>query len=445
MALRAARVIGKGAGWLGIISVIVALASALTWNFSTADLTDRASQLDQVDLTLGSAAVTRAATTQAVLVAVNNSNGAATDEALTAALTEAAVNVEALDQLANQLTAAGEVEILGSSATSVIELIRSGAIEEARAAAESTFQEAYSAAVAALTARRSGLVGDLESAATFAGRLGPALRVGVVLAIPLLVMLIMSSSNRRRRRSERTDFLAAVDDAAAGAVESDQMLLEASHRFRTPLTSIYGLAEVLVQSKNVSRLERELISLVHSESADLYRIADDVLVATQQRTGSLEATAEILALAEIVEESVKPIRATGVEIKVDCPEVWVLSDPAKVRQIIRNIVANAAKHGAEPIFVEVSEVDGRVECDIVDHGDGLPQTFDPASGVFPEEGLGLRIAFLLSDLIDARLHYRRVDDQSRFTLSFTEDGPATDSRPQFAIPQPMEPAKDEAE
>lgn len=446
LASGAVRAIGKGALWLAIAVLSVALGGALSWYFSTADLTRQASELDKVDLTLGSVAVTRATAAQAVLVAVNHSTGVAGEESLAAALAEVVANVDALGEVAVGLPVGGEVGALQDAATAVVELIRAGSVEAARTTAESEIEASYREAVDALTTRRAVLVGALESGATTAGRVGSGLRVAAVVAIPLLVMLIMASSHKRKRRAERADFLAAVEEAVAGEAASDAMLLDASHRFRTPLTSIYGLADVLAQSKRISRLERELVSLVHAEAADLYRIADDVLVATQHRTDSLRAAMEIMALAPTVEEAVKPIRATGVEIKVDCPEVWVLSDPAKVRQIVRNLVANAAQHGAEPIFVEVSEADGRVECVIVDHGDGLAEGCDPNSRSFPDRGLGLRVAYVLSDLIDARLHYQRDGDRSRFVLSFIEDGaPQTMPTRMAELPRPLSPSADAAE
>lgn len=424
LAFHTARRIGRAGLVLGAIGAAVAVGGALFWTFSTASLTANAGALDSVDLALGSSAVTRAAANHAVVVAVNHASGSASAAALEVALAELADNAAALEVLAAQFrgTEAQLVAGLVAEADMVASLIGSGDVDAARAVAEGPLQLAYESSIGALSQSRVGLVTALEASAAGATTMGTWLRVTVIMILPAVAFAMARRRERRGRRAERAELVGELATAESRVDASNRLLVDASHRIRTPLTSMYGLAEVLAQSKRVRGLERELASLVHAESAELYRIADDVLVTAQQQTGGLRASAEIVALAETVEEAVKPYRSAGFEVKVDCPQVWVLSDAAKVRQIVRNLVSNAAKHGAEPIFVEVGEVQGHVECAVIDHGQGLSQEIVPADGRFGE-GLGLRVASLLSELIGASLTYRRDDGRTRFTLVLAPDGP----------------------
>jgi len=416
------RVAGKGVWlWLVVVALSAVLAAGLAWTSATTSLSSQAGRLDTVDLALGSAAVTRAGASQAVVMATNHAAGTASTEALSAAISELSANAEAYRQLATQTGVAGTA--FSDSTDDVVLLLQQGAVDDARSILEGPLQGSYVSDVAALSSLRDAVVADIDGAASVAAGLSGWLRLLAVVAVPLAVALIVHLTARRRLRVERTQLLAVVNDSSEEAAQAGELLSDASHRLRTPLTSIYGLSEVLAQSKRVTGLERELATLVHAEAAEMYRVADDVLALTQMRDVALPTAAVIVALPDIIDEAAKPAKAAGVEIKIECPEVWVLSDPHKVQHIVRNLVSNAVAHGAEPIFVEVSEVDGRVECVVIDHGPGLPADIEPDAGRFADSGHGLEIAYWLSENIGATLTHRRDGDQTRFCLSFTDEGP----------------------
>ena len=67
-------------GIVFILAIVVAGASALVWSYVLPSVTTTADQLDEVDLAIGSAAVSRAATSQAVVFAVSTASGTATNE-----------------------------------------------------------------------------------------------------------------------------------------------------------------------------------------------------------------------------------------------------------------------------------------------------------------------------------------------------------------------------
>ena len=456
MASSPRRRLGKAAGAFAGFVAIVSLAVALVWTFAIPPVSDAAFQLDDADLAIGSAAVTRAAASQAVVFAVDNSNGAATDEALLAALAEANANLDAYEQLLPPLSfiepapdavTLAELSVQGRA---VINLITAGEVEPARSLLETTFEDAYRVAIGELGAARSNVAAALESATSAVATVSWAAQLAVTLVVPILAIVLVWWFGRRRRVAQRREFAGLLAEADLRVEQRDELLTSVSHRFRTPLTSIYGLSDVLVQTKRIAGLDRELVALINSESANLFRIAEDVLAATQLDAGTLTASTEIVPLAQAIDDAVKPLRATGLDVAVDCPEIWVVTDGAKLRQILRNVVANAAEHGAEPILVEVSELAGYVQCVVVDHGSGLPSAIasdDGSEGQSEEAtaaGLGLAVAHALAELIDATLVHSRVDDQTRFTLSLSGDvsdaAPAAEPRRKpviKSIPQPI--------
>lgn len=425
-----------------MLAIVVAGASALVWSYVLPSVTTTATQLDEVDLAIGSAAVSRAATSQAVVFAVSTASGTATNEALTVALAEAAANLDAYDQLIGTLgssgvdvdtTQLGDVSVHGRA---VIELIQTGDVDGARVVLQENFEVAYGIALGQLDGARGRLSSELDTVNRWSEAIGYGVRLAVTLAIPMLAIFVFWWMARQRVIAHRRRFDERIAEEIELTREKENLLVDVVDRFRAPLASIRGLADVLAQKKQIKGLDRELVALINSESADLHRAVDDLLVAAQLQAGTLSASADITSLADAIEDAVKPLRASGVEIKVECPEVWVVTDREKVRHILHNLLSNAVSHGAGPIFVEGSEEDGVVQCLVIDHGDGLPPGHwadtDDAVGfedVFKEpSGIGLRVAYRLAGLIGARLDHYRVDDQTRFALWFDEEGDGLDRK-----------------
>lgn len=407
--------------WAVAVALSAAIAAALGWAAAASTMAGKAADLDSVDLALGSVAVTRASAAQAVITATNHTAGTASSEALGTALSDLAANAVAYRQLALEADVA---PVLADAALAIGVRLQNGDVDDARSELEGPLQETYRADLAALTLERDRVVAEIGSASSLAAAAAGWLRIAGVIAIPLLIATVVYSAGRRRQRAERAQLLEVVREVGVEASAAGSLLSDISHRLRTPLTSIFGLSELLAQSKRVSGLERELASLIHAEAAELQRVADDVLVLDQMRKDTLRPSPEIFALPDLLENATKSFRSAGVEIKIESPEVWVLSDPVKVRHIVRNLVANAASHGGAPIFVEASEVDGRVECVVIDHGPGLPVEIDLSTGNTGGHGHGLEIAHQLSRSIGAALTHGREGDQTRFTLSFGAESPA---------------------
>ncbi len=413
----------KSIGGILLFACAVAVGVAVTWSYAVPGVASAAADLDEVDLALGSAALVRSSTGQAVVFAVDAANMTSSGAALDSAVASASKEIEALQRL-NSLLAdqanppdTAAVFALAVSAAAVLDAIAANDVDAARTLLDTDLHPAADAAGAALAAARADLVATIDGASSVPAWLEGAARIVATLVIPGILAIVFWAAGRRRVRRSWAKAAVEIDQLETDLRRSENALESLAVRFRTPLTSIYGLSDLLVQKHQRQDLERELITLVHSESSELTRIADDALAATQLASGKMTASATIVAFSEVVEEAVKPIRSTGVEVKVNCPETWVLTDATKVRHILRNLVNNAATHGAEPIFVEVAESAGAVECDVIDHGTEVATgvrrdqvDYDPATG------LGLKVAYELADLIEAKLDHYRDGDRTCFTL-----------------------------
>ncbi|MFH1329923.1 MAG: HAMP domain-containing sensor histidine kinase [Actinomycetota bacterium] len=243
----------------------------------------------------------------------------------------------------------------------------------------------------------------------------------------------------------------ATERRLQGVVQSkDQLIASISHELRTPLTSVLGYAELLQASaSDLSPLEqREMLALVASAAHDLNFIVEDLLTAARHQSKALTVGCVPVAVGAEAAQVVAQVRpADGRSVAVDTGSAMALGDPARVRQILRNLLVNALRYGGERIRISVAEDGPIVRVGVADDGDGVPpgdeqRIFDTYQRVQnrPEQpgsiGLGLGISRDLARLMGGDLAYRRHNAQTVFELTL----PAADGHRRGpvsgAVPKP---------
>jgi signal transduction histidine kinase len=218
-------------------------------------------------------------------------------------------------------------------------------------------------------------------------------------------------------------------------VESkDKLIASVSHEIRTPLTSIVGFARLLHESTWLSQADRqEMLGLLVHQSADLTNIVDDLLVAAKVDMGQLEVisvSVDLRAQAAQALEGLDPGSRKVVKLTNDT--VRCAGDPARVRQIIRNLISNALRYGGSQIKVKVDNGPGFGSLAVLDNGPGIPEPLrprifdaytrgDPPPGLAPSLGLGLHISRTLAERMNGDLTYRYEAGHSIFELTLPLD------------------------
>jgi signal transduction histidine kinase len=131
----------------------------------------------------------------------------------------------------------------------------------------------------------------------------------------------------------------------------DQLLSNVSHELRTPLTAVQQWA-TLLRDGVLGPLDVEqqrAIGAVVRNCGHLEKLIDDLLEATRSETGRLRVEPLRTSLAAVAEEATAAVRAAMrddvVNLDVDLPSDLppVLADPARLRQILVNLLGNAVK------------------------------------------------------------------------------------------------------
>ena len=211
----------------------------------------------------------------------------------------------------------------------------------------------------------------------------------------------------------------------------DDFVATIAHELRTPLTAVVGFAQVLHdEGSALSPDDRaEMMQMLVDEGLDLTNIVDDLLVAAKAEAGTLTVARVRVDLhaqaAQVLEnwghEAAGRIEFTG-------PSVHTIGDPARVRQILRNLISNALRYGGEQIRVCVDSDAATAQLMVIDNGTGVPPEeqetiFEPyrrahnTPSLTASMGLGLTISRQLARLMDGDLIYRRDPGKSIFALT----------------------------
>jgi signal transduction histidine kinase len=215
----------------------------------------------------------------------------------------------------------------------------------------------------------------------------------------------------------------------------NKFLATISHEIRTPLTAIVGFSQILETDEDMSHEGRMLmVSSITEQAHEVADLVNDLLVASRAETGDVTVEARQVDLAVQIDQTltVGGSYTTGVGFhRPDYPAI-AIGDPARVRQILRNLLTNAERYGGPKVSISITSHNGWVGVDVIDDGAGLPhdeweaifQLYHRAhqdKGNHESVGIGLAVSRQLAELMGGSLVYFREDDRSVFRLRLPAD------------------------
>jgi signal transduction histidine kinase/CheY-like chemotaxis protein len=253
-----------------------------------------------------------------------------------------------------------------------------------------------------------------------------------------------------------------LQKAQAASRAKSAFLANMSHEIRTPLNGVVGMTE-LVMGTELNAEQREYVQGARDSADALLSILNDILDLSKIEAGWMELNPAPLSVRHLVAESVGLFRfqaarqGLGLEWEVDdaVPEA-VVGDAIRLRQILLNLIGNAAKFTEQgSICVRVtlaSEPDGqpgvRLRWSVADTGIGIPaemhglifeafrQADNSSTRKYGGTGLGLAICARLVELMRGRIW---VDSQPGrgSTFHFTTLMQPADEHPQDGAEPPV--------
>ncbi len=152
-----------------------------------------------------------------------------------------------------------------------------------------------------------------------------------------------------------------------------------SHELKTPLTSVRGYAETLLEGGLDDVEHREgFVRIIRDQSARLQSLVDDLLSLADLERPDMRLRRESFDLRESVERQIATLRAraeqAGLTIELEPGEpAMVLADLLRIDQVIANLLDNAIKYTERGgVRVRLGRTASRVSCEVEDTGSGIP-------------------------------------------------------------------------
>jgi two-component system, OmpR family, phosphate regulon sensor histidine kinase PhoR len=178
------------------------------------------------------------------------------------------------------------------------------------------------------------------------------------------VLVLHDITDLRRADQIRRDFVANV-----------------SHELRTPLTAIRGYVEALLDEPADADSTHKFLEIIARHTTRMERLVKDLL-----RLARLDARQEALEMARcdvrqifsgVIADLSPSIEAKGQHVAIDVPQdaTQVDGDPAKLHDIVRNLVENAVNYSPDgaDVTLAAARVNGKYMITVADSGPGIPQ------------------------------------------------------------------------
>lgn len=222
---------------------------------------------------------------------------------------------------------------------------------------------------------------------------------------------------------------AAETEAKVIGAQQERLVAVVSHDLRSPLSAITVTAEHLRldcserQVKGLSRIvtsARRMESMIH-DLLDYARARHGSALAVQPQPARLGSICRS-AIEEV--RTAQPSRTVLLDVTGDD---FAMLDPARIEQLVCNLVTNALKYGAEdtPVKVNVVEEDSGIRLEVTNQGAPIPQhlvptlfdPFRPGDGA-GSVGLGLFIVSEIARAHGGSVSVRSGEQETTFTVVF---------------------------
>jgi two-component system phosphate regulon sensor histidine kinase PhoR len=232
------------------------------------------------------------------------------------------------------------------------------------------------------------------------------------------VLVLHDITDLRRADQIRRDFVANV-----------------SHELRTPLTAIRGYVEALLDEPADAESTQKFLEIIARHTTRMERLVKDLL-----RLARLDARQEVLEMARcdvrqifsgVIADLTPTIEAKRQRVAVEVPQdaTQVDGDPAKLHDIVRNLVENAVNYSPDgaDVTLAASRANGKYTITVADSGPGIPP--EDLSRVFERfyrvdksrsrpGGTGLGLA-IVRHLVELHGGEARAENASRGGAVFT--------------------------
>ncbi len=219
----------------------------------------------------------------------------------------------------------------------------------------------------------------------------------------------------QNRQEELQQTNVELEEKARSNLAKDQFLAMLSHELRTPLTPVLASAAALESDRLSPENMRESVQIIRRNVELEARLIDDLLDLTRVSKGKARLSFELVDAHSLLRNALEichaDIEQKHLQLQLDlaAQKVHLQADPARVQQILWNLIKNAIKFTHREGEISIStrnDPDGQLRVEVADSGVGIepeamPKIFDAfeqgGRTKFGGLGLGLAISKTLAE------------------------------------------------
>ena len=179
----------------------------------------------------------------------------------------------------------------------------------------------------------------------------------------------------------------ATEQYAAGnmhyefQVDSEDEIANVSHDFRSPLTSIRGYLEAMLDGTIPPEMHEKYITIVLNETERLTKLTNSLLTLNNLNTKGMLLDKTDFDINQVIRNTASTFEGTchnksiAIEMILTGNEMYVHADMGKIQQVLYNLMDNAIKfsHHDSVIHIETSEKKNKLFVSVKDTGIGIPK------------------------------------------------------------------------
>ena len=420
-----------------LVGVVTGAAVVFASSDGTRAIAEHAAVQLRVQELISSIDNNRALLSEALIFGVAFEQGELAESSFRAVIADARASLAEMETRAQIVISLLEDERQGIAATlgdhqeaasGFLAQVEDGQLEAAQEMGLSSFIFAYDQVTEELINERDRRESHITAIRTEVSGVADAARFMVAFFIPgtIVVGALALASRRQRRHQLEEKYLQDQSLRAA----KDEFLTAIAQELRTPLTGVVGFAETLRDAdRELSAAEREeLVSIVAQEATNTAAVVEDLLVFARANVGDLVIRPQAVTVREVLDQvSTNWGKIEHGRLKITgSGSVW--ADPVRLRQVLRNLLTNAFRHGGSVVGVRIAFDEDTVTIEVSDNGPGIPpalrhKVFEPyhhgpqQTGNLASIGLGLTVARTLMRLMDGDLTYSYREGESVFHIT----------------------------
>ncbi|MGY6558677.1 MAG: ATP-binding protein [Nitritalea sp.] len=212
----------------------------------------------------------------------------------------------------------------------------------------------------------------------------------------------------------------------------DEFISTVTHEMKTPITSIRAFSEILLDDDLPEEEKKRFLGIIIQETSRMTRLIDQVLDLERFDSGRQELNLEKVSLSILLLEACDSMgqvfkeRKLIFKINLDFEELFLLVDEDRIKQVILNLLSNAAKFAKSKVVLAAARDSHYLSVRVMDDGKGIPEEEIPY--IFDKffqaknqtskkpigSGLGLAISKKIVEYHGGEIEIQRIDGLTCF-------------------------------